>query len=72
MPASKRRRRAPPLAAPPSPSKPPTPTPSRDQATDTHAPLVPIKPVPEKIGEGRDNLKARERAFQKRRQRSGS
>ena len=48
------------------PDPPPAPTPAVTKRGATPPPLTPMKPVVEKIGEGPDNLKAREQAYKRR------
>jgi hypothetical protein len=45
---------------------PPTPEPAPAETTPDAEPLTQVTPVPEKIGEGPGNLKAREQAFKRR------
>ena len=47
------------------PDPPPAPAPVKTRGTPP-PPLTPMKPVVEKIGEGPDNLKAREHAYKRR------
>lgn len=53
-----------------SPAPAPSPAPARPSApaaaTHDAEPPTPLAPVPEKIGEGPGNLKAREAAFKRR------
>ena len=44
----------------------PAPTPAPERTTPDAEPPTQVTPVPDKIGEGPGNLKARERAFKRR------